>query len=89
MSRLRDLRPIRLVGEETGGSSEGPTAGVIMFLELPKSKIRVRIPVYRSYTKVKNFVRGKGLIPDVKVSSTLSDLITRRDRALEIAIKAN
>ncbi|HCA57610.1 MAG TPA: hypothetical protein DEP46_06430 [Blastocatellia bacterium] len=87
MSRLKDLRPIRLVGEETGGSSEGPTAGIILFLKLPNSKIRVRIPVYRSYTGTKSFAPGKGLIPDIRITTTLDDLVSRRDRALEIALK--
>lgn len=87
MSRLKDLRPIRLVGEETGGSSEGPTAGIILFLNLPNSKMRVRIPVYRSYTGIKSFEPGKGLIPDIRITTTLDDLISRRDRALETALK--
>lgn len=87
ISRLKDLRPIRLVGEETGGSSEGPTAGVILFLNLPNSKVKVRVPFYRSYTGVKNFTPGKGLVPDVKVSDSLNDIISGRDRALETALK--
>ncbi|MGD9587418.1 MAG: S41 family peptidase [Pyrinomonadaceae bacterium] len=86
MARLRNVRPIRLVGEETGGSSEGPTAGVILFLNLPNSKIKVRIPVYRSFTGVKNFIPGKGLVPDVLVRATIEDLISGRDRALESAL---
>ena len=44
LATLREQVGATLVGEATGGSSEGPTAGQIFFLKLPNSGITVRIP---------------------------------------------
>ena len=73
---------LRLVGEETGGSAEGPTAGQILFLQLPNSGIRVRIPLKRSDVNVASFVPGLGLFPDVDATESLSDFRAGVDRAL-------
>jgi hypothetical protein len=73
---------VRLVGEETGGSAEGPTAGQILFLKLPNSGMRIRIPLKRSDVNVSNAVAGMGVFPDVDGTETLSDFRARVDRAL-------
>jgi Peptidase family S41 len=73
---------LRLVGEETGGSAEGPTAGQILFLRLPESRIRVRIPLKRSDVNVSDVVTGLGVFPDVDATETLSDFRAGIDRAL-------
>ena len=36
------------IGEKTGGAPTGATAGVIFFLELPASGIKVRVPAQRT-----------------------------------------
>lgn len=76
---------LRLVGDETGGSAEGPTAGQILFLRLPNSTIRVRIPLKRSDVNVATFVPGFGVFPDVDARETLSDFHRGIDRALVTA----
>lgn len=76
---------LRLVGEETGGSAEGPTAGQILFLRLPNSGIRVRIPLKRSDVNVASFVPGFGVFPDVDATEGLSDFRLGIDRALVTA----
>jgi hypothetical protein len=76
---------LRLVGEETGGSAEGPTAGQILFLRLPNSGIRVRIPLKRSDVNVATFVPGLGVFPDVDGTETLADFRAGIDRALVTA----
>ena len=75
---------IRLVGEETGGSAQGPTAGQIMFLRLPSSGIRVRIPLKRIDVNAP-FVAGMGVFPDIDAAETIEDLRAGRDRALRVA----
>lgn len=75
---------IRLVGEETGGSAEGPTAGQILFLRLPASGARVRIPLKRTDVNVP-FVAGLGVFPDIDATETIDDLRANRDRALLVA----
>lgn len=86
IARLREARPVRVVGAPTGGSAEGPSAGQIFFVKLPHSGITVRVPVKRSYTDVRKFRRGHGIEPDVRVEETLAD-VARRDRALEAALR--
>lgn len=82
---LRAYRPnTRLIGEATGGSAEGPTAGVILFLKLPGSGITVRIPGIRSRLGVP-FVPGMGQEPDLIVRETVADWIAGRDAVLEAA----
>ena len=36
------------VGEPTGGNPGGATAGIIFFVKLPNSGIKVRVPVQRT-----------------------------------------
>lgn len=76
---------LRLVGEETGGSAAGVTAGQILFLKLPASDIRVRIPLKRVDVNVASAVTGMGLFPDVDGTETLEDFRAGIDRALRVA----
>lgn len=84
---LKGNNRARLVGGETGGSSEGATAGVIFFLKLPHSGIIVRVPAQQAYAAVERFNPGKGLIPDVAVSQTVADYRAGRDTILEAALQ--
>lgn len=85
LAELRDERKVSLVGEPTGGSAEGPTGGIIAFLTLPESNIRVRVPLIRTTTSYKAFSPGKGVNPDIAITTTIDDLRAGRDRAMEIA----
>ncbi|WP_310571049.1 S41 family peptidase [Gemmatimonas sp.] len=78
---------IRLVGEETGGSAEGPTAGQILFLRLPASGARVRIPLKRTDVHAP-FIAGMGVFPDIDATESIDDLRANRDRALLVAQSA-
>ena len=85
LARMKDAGRIRLVGEATGGSAEGPTAGILFFLKLPNSGITVRVPWKRQYIDIAKFEAGKGLLPDVPVAETIEDFRSGVDRALESA----
>ena len=76
---------LRLVGEETAGSAQGPTAGQILFLQLANSGIRVRVPLKRSDVNVATSVKGMGLFPDVDATESLADFRAGIDRALRVA----
>ena len=82
---LKDRRDVTLVGEDTSGSAEGPTAGNIFNLVLPESHIRVRVPQFRSFTNIKQFTPRRGMKADVLVVPTLADFEAGRDRAVEVA----
>jgi hypothetical protein len=82
---LKDRRAVTLVGEDTSGSAEGPTAGNIFNLVLPESGIRVRVPQFRSFTNIKAFTPRRGVATDVLVVPTLADFEAGRDRVVEVA----
>lgn len=82
---LKDRRAVTLVGEDTAGSAEGPTAGNIFTLVLPESRIRVRVPQFKSLTAISRFTPRRGVAADVAVLPTLADFEAGRDRALEVA----
>jgi C-terminal processing protease CtpA/Prc len=89
LAGLRERRPVTLVGEPTGGTAQGPTAGIILFLPLPNTGIKVRIPAIRSVTGIASANASGGLDPDVVVRPTLADRLADRDvvlmRAIELA----
>ncbi|MEM7780803.1 MAG: S41 family peptidase [Pseudomonadota bacterium] len=74
-----------LIGEPTGGSAEGPTAGILFTLTLPESGIRTRIPLFRYRNNVSAFEEGLGIVPDIVAPITVSDFRSGTDRALDLA----
>jgi len=84
---LREHAEVRYVGEPTAGSAEGPTAGLIFFLTLPASRIRVNVPVFSQRSGAERFEPGLGVAPDVLVPETIADLLAGRDAALEAALR--
>lgn len=74
------------IGERTGGSAEGPTAGVIFFLTLPESNVRMRIPMFRQWNNTENFVEGMGITPMISAPMTVEAFIEGRDPAMEQAV---
>ena len=86
IAKLVDEGRIRVVGESTGGSAEGPTAGLIAFLELPHSGIRMNIPMMLQRVAIDDFEPGMGVAPDVLVEPTADDHFEGRDPVLEAAL---
>lgn len=87
MAVIKSTRGATLVGEKTGGSAEGVTAGLLFTLTLPESKIRTRIPFFRFDNNVKNYVKGMGLMPDIDVPMTVKAFIAGQDPAYKTAIR--
>jgi Peptidase family S41 len=85
IAKLKDEKRITVVGEATGGSAEGPTAGRLFFLKLPNSGIVVRVPNYWNLMSIATFTQGKGVAPDVEVTPKLEDFLAGKDRILEVA----
>ena len=82
---LKERRGATLVGEEGGGSAQGPTAGNIFLVTLPHSGIKVRVPNAWNRTNIKQFVPRRGVPVDQLVVPTLADFEAGRDRAVEVA----
>ncbi|NOK33022.1 hypothetical protein HMI49_07415 [Corallococcus exercitus] len=85
LAQLKEKGNARLVGEESAGSAEGPTAGHIFLLTLPHSGLRIRIPNAWNRTNVDHFLAGRGVPVDETVLPTLLDFEAGRDRVAEIA----
>lgn len=85
ISHLKEHGGARLVGEESAGSAEGPTAGRIFLLTLPHSGLRIRIPNAWNRTNVSHFLAGRGVPVDETVIPTLLDFEAERDRVAEVA----
>jgi Peptidase family S41 len=85
IAKLKDEKRITVIGEATGGSAEGPTAGRLFFLKLPNSGITVRVPNYWNLMSIGAFTAGKGVAPDVEVVPTLEDFLAGKDRVLDAA----
>ena len=83
---LKDHADAVLVGAETGGSSEGPTAGLMFTLILPNSDVRTRIPFFRYYNNVDNAAVGLGVSPDIEAGLTVEAYRNGEDPALEAAL---
>lgn len=84
---LREHSAVRLVGQPTAGSAEGPTAGLLFFLTLPASGIRVNLPVFSQRSGAARFEPGMGVAPDVLVPETIADVLAGHDAALAAALR--
>ena len=87
LAELRDEREALFIGQPTGGSAQGPTAGVIAFLTLPDSQIVVRVPLRWNATSYQGFELGQGIAPDILVQETVADVRAGRDATLERALQ--
>ena len=67
MALLKTHRKATLVGAPTGGSADGPTAGVLYSLTLPNSFIRGRIPFLRFHNNAEVDNNRLGVAPDIEV----------------------
>jgi Peptidase family S41 len=85
-AKLRDLGRVTLVGERSGGSADGPTAGTLFNVKLPNSGISVRVPLVFNQMDTAHFDPHGGLAPDILVPATVADFRSKRDRPLERAL---
>lgn len=86
LAALQPLERVRVVGERTGGSVEGPTAGTLFFLTLPASGIKVRVPVLRNVTGLVPSEPGMGVVPDREAPWSAAAWLAGDDPALEAAL---
>jgi C-terminal processing protease CtpA/Prc len=76
-----------VIGEETGGGYVGCTAGIVPYLTLPNSKLRVSFPVMKITNAMTGIVEGRGTIPDHDVPYTVEDFSKNVDTQMEYTIK--
>lgn len=78
------------VGEEGGAGYYGSSSGAFAAVTLPRSGLRVDVPLVRYELRVAGYEpRDRGLVPDHPVETTIEDLLGGRDpvlaRGLELA----
>ena len=85
-SSIKKTTEATFIGEESGGVFEGPTGGISIVVQLPNSRIMVRISpnIHIGYMYHKHPV-GRGVIPDYPVKYTIEDLLQKRDPVMEKA----
>ena len=79
---VKGQKNVLLVGEETGGGAYGNTAWMIPDVTLPNTKVRFRLPAFHMVIN-KYFEKGRGVIPDIFVSSTLRSIRNGEDPKME------
>ena len=78
-SNLKGSKRATFVGEETGGAYNGCVAGQMPVLELPKSKVKIRIGLVTVKPFHKSEIDGRGIFPDKEIIPTLEDRINGVD----------
>ena len=74
-----------LVGQETGGNLNGINGGLVMWLELPNSKIEIDIPVGGQFFPEAQ--PNKGLDPDILVAPNVMDMVNGIDSEIEAILE--
>ncbi|WP_017669879.1 S41 family peptidase [Blastomonas sp. AAP53] len=85
IAQLKEKAGATVIGEDSSGSAEGPTAGRIFLLKLPVSGIKVRVPEAWNRNAIESFDLGKGVAVDQLVVPTLADFEAGRDRTVGVA----
>ncbi|MEL6723901.1 MAG: S41 family peptidase [Pseudomonadota bacterium] len=75
-----------LIGEATGGSAEGATAGILFTLTLPESGIKMRVPAMQSFVNNGGFETGLGMSPDIEAPITVEAFLEAEDPAMQAAL---
>lgn len=83
-SLARQFNPnVKIVGRETGGGAYGCNAGQSFFVQLPNTRMVVKIPAYRIRLPLPGRDTGRGVMPDHPVTYTIDDLRHGKDKDLE------
>ena len=72
-----------LMGEESGGAAEGSNAMVMPTLTLPRSKMRVTLPLYHINHEMNGLTAFRGLLPDRILGPDIELIIQGVDAELE------
>jgi hypothetical protein len=86
ISDIKKTRNAIFIGEESGGTFEGPTGGDNIVIQLPNSKIMVRIsPNVQIGHMYQKHPIGRGVLPDYPIKYTIQDVLNGRDLEMEKA----
>lgn len=86
-SNLKGSKRAYFVGEETGGDYNGTVAGQMPIVELPKSKIKIKIGIMNCVPHYKTKVFGHGIYPDKEILPTIENRINNVDPEMDWILK--
>ena len=76
------------VGQETAGGYYGNTSGASASVRLPNSKLTLPVQLVGYYMAIDGSAQGsRGIRPDHPVEYSIEDVLARRDREMEIALR--
>jgi len=78
-SNLKGSGRATFVGEETGGAFNGTVAGQMPVVELPNSRVKMRVGLMKIAPHYKTEEMGRGIHPDIEIIPTLDDKINGND----------
>jgi hypothetical protein len=73
------------VGEETGGGYNKCTAGTMPYINLPNTKLRLRLPLKVIQTTNQRSLEGRGVFPKYEVLETIEDVLAKKDVVMDKA----
>jgi len=79
-------KDIIFIGEETGGNPIQNTSGIMVFMNLPNSKIRVRQSLICFEANVDLTKNRHGIIPDYYVRNSIEDELSNRDAIMDFTL---
>ncbi len=86
-TKLKATKRATFVGEETGGEYNGTVAGIMPIIELPNSKVKVKMGLLYIDATEKTDIIGHGIYPDVTILPTIEDRINNNDPELSYVLK--
>jgi len=86
ISDLKKTTNSIFIGEESGGTFEGPTGGDDIVIQLPNSKIMIRISpnIQVGYMYQKHPI-GRGVLPTYPINYMVEDLVQHKDLEMGLA----
>ncbi|MEM6857476.1 MAG: S41 family peptidase [Pseudomonadota bacterium] len=87
LAAIKTQREAVFIGERTGGAATGATAGILAYLTLPHSGVKVRVPLQRTViTNGDQLDPRLGITPDILAEDTRMSMLAGTDPAMEAAI---
>lgn len=80
-------KKVTFIGEEPGGNANTCVAGIKPTLVLPKTKVRITVPLMLFEMNVNHQNQGHGVTPDYAIKPTIKDVLAKKDPAMELVNK--
>lgn len=86
-ANLAGMKRAVFVGEESGGGYNQCSAGRMPLVEMPNSKLRLRLGIMRIVPATHRDLDGHGIFPDIPVSNTLENILSGKDMVLDTVLQ--